>query len=95
MKLPASVFCAGDYIAHRLYLAAREAGLQIGRDLAVIGFDDLPFARRLSPPLSTIRVDTRRLGYLAAQLLHRSATEGFTSPVHLKVPAEFIERESL
>ena len=61
----------------------------------MIGFDDLPFARRLSPPLSTIRVDTRRLGYLAAQLLHRSATEGFTSPVHLKVPAEFIERESL
>ena len=84
-----------NYVANRFYLAAREAGLTVGRDLAVASFDDLPFARRLDPPLAACRVDTRLIGYRAAQLLHVAATDGLAAPVHLKVPAEFIERESI
>lgn len=95
MTFPASVFCHDDYMAHRLCQAAHENGLVVGRDLAVIGFDDLPLAQRLEPSLSTIRVDSRKLGYLAARLLHQSITSGFANPVHLKVPAEFIERASI
>ena len=95
MKFPASVFCVDDYTANRLYRAAHDAGLQIGSDLMVVGFDDLPFARRLTPPLATIRVDSRKLGFLAAKLLHRAVINSFSSPVHMKVPAEFIERKSL
>ena len=93
MKFPASVFCSDDYMAHRLYLAAQENNLAIGRDLMVIGFDDLPFARRLNPPLSTIRVDSQKLGHLAANLLHQLTVDSVSSPVHLKVPAEFIDKK--
>ena len=95
MEPPASVFCCDNYVANRFYLAVREAGLTVGRDLAVASFDDLPFARRLDPPLAACRVDTRLIGYRAAQLLHVAATDGLAAPVHLKVPAEFIERESI
>jgi len=95
MTFPASVFCHDDYLAHRLYQAAQENNLVIGRDLAVIGFDDLPLAQRLDPPLSTIRVDSQKLGFLAARLLHQSLTGKFAAPVHLKVPSEFIERASI
>ena len=95
MTFPASVFCHDDYIANRLYLAAKERNLKIGSDLAVLSFDDLPFARRLTPPLASVRVESEQLGYLAAKLLHQSMEEGFPAPVHLKVPSVFIERESM
>lgn len=94
MKFPASVFCFNDYLARRLYLAAEERGLVVGKDLMILGFDDLPFAARLNPPLSTIRVDSGMLGYTAARLLHQSILKGFSVPVHLKIPSEFIKRSS-
>ena len=95
MQFPASVFCCDDYVANRLYLAAHEAGLKVGQDLAVIGFGDLPFAKRLDPPLATVRVDSRSLGYQAARLLHRSVADRLGTSVRLKIPAEFIERKSM
>ena len=61
----------------------------------MLSFDDLPFARRLTPPLASVRVESEQLGYLAAKLLHQSMEEGFPAPVHLKVPSVFIERESM
>ena len=95
MQFPASVFCCDDYVANRLCLAAHEAGLKVGQDLAVIGFGALPFAKRLDPPLATVRVDSRSLGYQAARLLHRSVADRFGTSVRLKIPAEFIERKSM
>ena len=94
MKFPASVFCFNDYLARRLYLAAEEHGLVVGRDLMILSFDDLPFAARLDPPLSTIKVDSELLGYTAARLLHQSILKKFQEPVHLKIPSEFIQRNS-
>ena len=44
---PTAVFCDDDIVAAGLYLAARERGLRIPRDLSVIGFDDMDFARVL------------------------------------------------
>ena len=46
---PTAVFCDDDIVAAGLYLAARERGLRIPRDLSVVGFDDMDFARVLDP----------------------------------------------
>ena len=49
--------------------AIREHGLDVPRDIAVAGFDDIPTARYISPPLTTVRVDVEALGARAATLL--------------------------
>jgi DNA-binding LacI/PurR family transcriptional regulator len=78
---PTAVFCDDDIIAAGLYLAARERGLRIPRDVSVIGFDDMDFARVLEPPLTTVALDAELLGATAFELLEarmdgRSARRG-------------------
>jgi LacI family transcriptional regulator len=52
---PTAFFCLADSIAHGVYDAAREVGLEIPGDLSVIGYDDRPVSRLLNPPLTTFR----------------------------------------
>ena len=66
---PTAVFCDDDIVAAGLYLAARERGLRIPRDLSVIGFDDMDFARVLDPALTTVALDAELLGATAFELL--------------------------
>ena len=66
---PTAVFCDDDIVAAGLYLAARERGLRIPRDLSVIGFDDMDFARVLDPALTTVALDAELLGATAFGLL--------------------------
>ena len=56
------MFCDDDIVAGGLYLAARERGLKIPRDVSVIGFDDMDFARVLDPALTTVALDAELLG---------------------------------
>lgn len=57
-----AILCAVDRAALGVYAAAREAGLVIGRDLSVIGYDGIPEGALMVPPLSTYKVDTWRSG---------------------------------
>ena len=68
---PTAVYCDDDLIAAGLYLAARERGLRLPRDLSVVGFDDMDFARALEPALTTVRLDAELLGATAFELLER------------------------
>ncbi|RDE07524.1 LacI family DNA-binding transcriptional regulator [Sphingomonas aracearum] len=52
---PTAIFCANDEMAAGLVHAARARGLDVPRDLSVIGFDDTPIAAHLWPPLTTVR----------------------------------------
>jgi LacI family transcriptional regulator len=60
-----AVFCASDLMALGVCRAAEELGMEIGRDLAVIGFDDIPVARYLYGGLTTVRQDFYLMGYTA------------------------------
>ncbi|MEV5597284.1 LacI family DNA-binding transcriptional regulator [Streptomyces sp. NPDC052496] len=51
---PTAVFCFSDSIAYGVYAAAAEAALTVGRDVSVVGFDDHPVSRVLTPPLTTL-----------------------------------------
>ncbi|MEF3116962.1 LacI family DNA-binding transcriptional regulator [Streptomyces chrestomyceticus] len=51
---PTAVFCFSDSIAYGVYAAAAEASLAVGRDVSVVGFDDHPVSRVLTPPLTTL-----------------------------------------
>jgi DNA-binding LacI/PurR family transcriptional regulator len=65
---PSGVFCYNDMTAIGLITAARQAGLAVPRDLAVVGFDDLPFARYCYPPLTTVAQPTLEIGRLAMKM---------------------------
>ncbi|MFG3118646.1 LacI family DNA-binding transcriptional regulator [Streptomyces sp. NPDC048197] len=65
---PAAVFCFSDSIAYGVYAAAAEAGLTVGRDLSVVGFDDHPVSRVLTPPLTTVDWGLGEIAKEAARL---------------------------
>ena len=66
---PTGVLCFSDVIAHGVVRAAEQLGLDVPRDVSVIGFDDSPLARRLRPQLTTVHQDVREKGRLAAAAL--------------------------
>ena len=49
------MFCLADSMAYGVYEAAMDLGLRVPDDVAVLGYDDHPLSRLLSPPLSTYR----------------------------------------
>jgi DNA-binding LacI/PurR family transcriptional regulator len=90
---PTAVFCDDDIVAAGLYLAARERRLRIPRDLSVIGFDDMDFARVLDPALTTVALDAELLGATAFELLEeRMSGKRARRPIVL--PAELVVRGS-
>jgi len=66
---PSAVFCYNDMTAIGLLRAAREAGISVPGDLAVIGFDDIPLASFVCPPLSTISQPKNEMGRLAMEMV--------------------------
>ena len=63
---PTAIVAASDLMALAALQAIRDAGLEPGPDVAVVGFDDLEAAALAHPPLTTVRQDRRELGTLAA-----------------------------
>jgi LacI family transcriptional regulator len=70
---PTAIFCENDEMAAGVYRVALRAGIDIPRQLSVVGYDDSPLASRLWPPLTSVRRDTRDTGRIAAAMLTRPA----------------------
>jgi LacI family transcriptional regulator len=91
---PEALFCANDEIALGAYAAAQERGLRIPADLAVTGWDDIPMARYLSPPLTTVHQPMRSLGARAAQLLLERIAGRRTDAITVVLPTRLVLRAS-
>jgi LacI family transcriptional regulator len=68
---PTGIFAASDVVAIGVLQAARQLGLTIPEDLSLVGFDDIPMAEMLAPPLTTIWQPAEDLGKTAVLLLIR------------------------
>lgn len=66
---PSAIFAANDLMAMGAMVAIRDAGLTIPDDVAVVGFDDIPSAKLVFPPLTTIAQNQRQMGQRAAEML--------------------------
>ena len=66
-----AVFVASDVVAMGAILAIKEAGLHIPKDIAVVGFDDIPLAEFYDPPLTTIHLPAFGLGWAGGERLIR------------------------
>ncbi|SFP78825.1 transcriptional regulator, LacI family [Geodermatophilus dictyosporus] len=66
---PTAVFVVNDFAAIGAMGAARDAGLRVGSDVAVVGFNDVPLAAALPVALTTVRSPMHRMGVRAVELL--------------------------
>ena len=66
---PEAVVCCNDLVALGAYDVLREAGLQVPEDISVTGHNDMPLVDMVDPPLTTIRLPHRELGWRAAEML--------------------------
>jgi LacI family repressor for deo operon, udp, cdd, tsx, nupC, and nupG len=93
-ELPSAVFAQNDLMAVGVLRAARDLGLQIPRDLSVIGVDDIPLSSFFDPPLTTFRQDFHQIGVQAARLLIRSIEQPQARRRQLRMPVELVVRRS-
>jgi len=91
---PTAVIAASDLMALAALQAIRDAGLEPGRDVAVVGFDDLEAAALAHPPLTTIRQDRELLGTMAAQQALELIEHSETALPDTILPVELVVRAS-
>jgi LacI family transcriptional regulator, galactose operon repressor len=91
---PTAIVAASDLMALAAMQAIRDAGLQPGSDIAVVGFDDLEAAALAHPPLTTIRQDRQELGTLAATRAIELIEDAVVVPASTVLPVELVVRGS-
>lgn len=90
---PDAVFCANDLLAIGMLQALISGGLRVPTDLALIGYDDIDFARSAGVALSSIRQPSADIGVAAVELLV-AAAEGTDEPRHVVFRPELVVRAS-
>jgi DNA-binding LacI/PurR family transcriptional regulator len=88
-----AIFTGDDESAVGALTALRAANCRVPEDVAVIGFDDLPFAQHLNPPLTTVRAPIEQAGYLAATELFTLLAGGEVDML-TALPVELVIRQS-
>jgi LacI family transcriptional regulator len=90
-----AVVAANDLIAIGCYDVLNELGRTVGTDVSVVGFNDMPFADKLQPPLTTIRIPHYQMGVKAADLMLEilENPEG-SSPVSIRLAPSLTVRRS-
>jgi LacI family transcriptional regulator len=92
---PTALFAANDSMAIGAMSGLREAGLRVPDDIAVVGFDDIPMARYMSPPLTSVRVDIAELGRRGVRtLLHAIAEKNAHARRHRRLATTLVVRQS-
>jgi LacI family transcriptional regulator len=91
-----ALVCANDQLAIGAIAALQRRGLRCPRDVSVTGFNDMPLAGRLQPPLTTIRAQHHKLGLEAAQLILAALLdpEAGHQSHHIVLPVELVVRDS-
>lgn len=92
-----AVFAANDHLALGIMKALRQAGLSVPEDVSVVGFDDIPEAGYVSPPLTTVRPDFEAVAEQAVRLLLAQLDDPSPGglPRVAPIPPRLVERESV
>jgi LacI family transcriptional regulator len=91
---PRAIFAANDQMAIGVLAAATLRGLQVPNDLAVVGFDDIPAAKYLHPPLTTVNLSIFEQGETAIRLLLQLIAEPEQAPQAITIPTSLVIRRS-
>ena len=89
-----AVFCSSDMLALGAAIEARERGIAVPGQLAIVGMGDQSFAADAAPPLTTVRIDGTRIGRLAAEMMvARAEGQAPAAPV-VDIGFSIVERAS-
>ncbi len=91
---PDAIIAVSDVLAVGVMHAIQEAGLCIPDDVAVVGFDGIPFTSSLNPPLTTIEQPMGKMGARSVQLLLESIRHPQATATHDVLPWKMVERRS-
>ena len=91
---PKAIFASNDLMAIGAMAAASQHGLSVPGDLAIVGFDDVPSARYLQPPLTTVSVETFEQGRQAIEQLLVRIADPRIPHQQLTFPAPVVVRRS-
>ncbi|HLA45158.1 MAG TPA: substrate-binding domain-containing protein, partial [Aggregatilineales bacterium] len=91
---PTAIIASNDLMAFGAMDAARAAGLTIGRDLSIVGFDDIYMASQTYPPLTTIRQPLSEMGEVALDTLIMLLEGRTVLTRRRELPTELIVRET-
>jgi LacI family transcriptional regulator len=92
---PTAIFAAADVAALGIIRAARRAGLSVPQDFSIVGFDDIPNADVVGPPLSTVRQSAETFGVRGVQLLVGLLRGELAEDIVEYVDVELVSRSSV
>ncbi|ARO14175.1 LacI family transcriptional regulator [Ketogulonicigenium robustum] len=92
-RRPTAVFAVSDIIATGVLRRAAQMGVSIPDDISLVGFDDMPFADLVAPPLTTIRQPLAEMGARAFAALH-DRMRGQQPPPRQMLPVTLVTRGS-
>lgn len=91
---PTALFAANNQLALGAFSYAQEHSLQIPDDIAIVGFDDAPWARLLDPPLTTVRQPAYEMGRRSAELLFERIDTPDRMPALVTLRPKLVVRRS-
>jgi LacI family transcriptional regulator, galactose operon repressor len=91
---PTAIFASNDIMAFGVMEAARVNGLRIPEDISIVGFDDIPQASHVHPPLTTVRQPLEHMGHTATRMLLRLIDNPRQIVERVDLPTELIVRQS-
>lgn len=93
--LPTALFVANDSMAVGCYKAAYELGIKIPEDISIIGFNDIPTAKYMIPPLTTVRLYMEFMGEYSVHMLEERILGERELCVKVTVPTKLYLRDSV
>jgi LacI family transcriptional regulator len=91
---PTAVFAVTDLVALGAAGVARDLGLRIPEELAIVGYNDIPLASRVSPGLTTMHVPIQEFGSVAVRLLMEQLESDAAGGRRVRFTPELVVRES-
>ena len=89
-----AIAAANDLLGLGCYDVFAERGVRCPEDISVIGFNDMPFAARFRPPLTTIHIPHYDIGKAAAELMLERLQDGGSPPRDIRLEPSLVMRES-
>jgi LacI family transcriptional regulator len=91
---PTAIFASNDISAFGVMEAVREHNLRIPEDISVVGFDDIPQAAHVHPPLTTVRQPLEEMGRIATRMLLEYIEDPQRPIERVELPTELVLRQS-